>query len=107
MEVNRLIIMKLSLKIIAIFSIAILSTFIADNLHEFFGDWLCEGARVGKFIPETGANLSHYELIGCDYGGRHNPTWHYGYRHWIYIVMCVVLFCFNLGKSIEESISPN
>lgn len=97
--------MKLSLKIIAIFSAMFLLSFIADDLHDLFGDWLCEGTRHGRLIPETGASWSHYELIGCDYGGRHNPTWHYGYRHWIYITMCVVLFCYNMGKSIEESLN--
>jgi hypothetical protein len=83
----------ISFRIIALFVIAILVSFIPDYLHNFFGDWLCEGAKYGKLIPETDACWSHYELIGCDYGsGVHNPTLHWGYRHWLFFAMGVILF---------------
>lgn len=82
----------ISLRVIALFVIAILVSFIPDYSHEFFGDWLCEGSKFGKFMPETGASYSHYERIGCDVGGKHNSTWHWGYRHWLFFAMGAVLF---------------
>ena len=91
------------LRIVALFTIAIFISFIPDYLHDFFGDWLCEGAKHGKLIPETDANWSHYELIGCYYaGGIHNPTWHYGYRHWLFLAMGVSIFIIQLIDIISN-----
>jgi len=65
----------ISLKVILLFIVAIFSTFIGDYLHSFFGDNFC--------------NIPHH-LYGGDY--HDNPTWHWGYRHWLYSAMCIVLF---------------
>lgn len=77
----------ISLKVILLFSIAILSTFIGDYLHDFFGDWKCSGS--GLLIENS---FYHYQK--CNYGELrfHDSTWHWGYRHWLYLVMCITLF---------------
>ena len=87
---------KLSLKIISLFTIAILSTFVGDYLHSFLGDWQCLGSG---YIN----NKFHYER--CNYAGSlfHDPRWHWGYRHWLYFSMCLCLFVIQA----KDIITPN
>lgn len=84
----------ISLKVILLFSIAILSTFIGDYLHEFFDDYHCDGS--GNRVE-----LGIYEK--CNYGeyGIHGPTWHWGYRHWLYLCMCIVLFIIQVVDIVK------
>lgn len=50
-------------------------SFIPDYLHGFFGDEYCK-------VP------NHWYA-----GGMHDtPTWHWGYRHWLFIIMGIALF---------------
>jgi hypothetical protein len=74
---------KISLEIIFLFSIQMAISFIPETFREFFGDWYCNGAYLGKD-----------NLYDCSYFGRniHNPCWHWGYRHWIFFAMGAVLF---------------
>ena len=95
-------IQRLSLKVFLLFTIAILSTFVGEYLSSFLGDWTCQGTKTGRLIPETQTAYSHYELIGCDYGGNHLPTLHWGYRHWLYLVMCLTLFIIQVIDLIEN-----
>ncbi len=84
------IINKISLRVFLLFSIAIASTFIPDNLHEFFGDTLC---TTGSGFRIWGSNTvgTHYQY--CNYSMEHEPnTWHWGYRHWLYLFMTIILF---------------
>ena len=73
MKINKT--QKISLKVILLFTIAIFSTFVGDYLHSFFDDSYCT-------------------IIDCRYmDTRHSlPQWHWGYRHWLYLVMCITLF---------------
>ena len=76
---------KVSTRIILLFSAIILLSFIGDYNHAFFGDWLCSG---------SGARVEgYYYYKGCNYAGWdfHGSTWHYGYRHWIFILMGICL----------------
>lgn len=92
----------ISFRVIALFIIAMLISFIPDYLHNFFGDWICKGAKYGNVIAETDASWSHYELIGCDYCSRvHNPVLHWGYRHWLFFIMGVILFIIQLVDIIN------
>ena len=91
----------ISLKVIMLFTIAIFSTFIGEYLHSFLGDWNCTGTKIGAFIAETQTSYSNYELAGCDYGDRHLATLHWGYRHWIYLTMCVTLFVIQVVDIIR------
>ena len=75
---------QLSIRIIAIFIILMLVSFIPDYLHGFFGDEYCK-------VP------NHWYA-----GGLHNtPTWHWGYRHWLFIIMGVVLFIVQVVHTIH------
>jgi hypothetical protein len=97
----------ISLKVTMLFTIAIFSTFIGEHLHSFLGDWSCTGTKTGAFIAETQSSYSHYELTGCDYGGKHLATLHWGYRHWIYLTMCGTLFVIQVLDILNRSISAN
>lgn len=85
---------KISLHIIAIFTIAIFTSFIPDLYPEFFGDWICEGA-----IRDNNLHLQ-----GCHYGdlGRHNPSTHWGWRHWLYFFMGLSLFALQVAQIIKK-----
>lgn len=65
----------ISLRVILLFTVAMFVSFIPDYLHDFFGDWTCKG---------------------CNYGepGRyvHDPSLHWGYRHWLFLSMGIILF---------------
>lgn len=79
-------------QIILLFAFAIGMSFVADSLHNFFGDFHCNGS--GKLIND-GTLFGKYN--GCNtldiFGGReHDPTWHWGYRHYIFFLGGVCLF---------------
>lgn len=87
---------KLSIRIVVLFLIAILSTFIPDYLHSFFGDWLCKGSgNILLGMP--------YEYQYCNYGDWrfHNPMWHWGWRHWLWCFMCITLFIVNTIRIVH------
>lgn len=94
---------KLSLKIIALFAVAMLMSFVPDYFHDFFGDWTCEGRYF------TGKEYHGYILYeGCQYSGvgEHGPSIHWGWRHWLWFAMGVSLFviqCFNIFTSQKQS----
>lgn len=85
---------QLSVRVVLLFTVAIFSTFIPDYFHSFFGDELCKGQYF-----DYASNHS----IGCLKGdwGLHDPTWHWGYRHWLYFFMCIILFIINVGSIID------
>ena len=78
----------ISLKVILLFTIAIFSTFLGDYLHSFFDDSYCT-------------------TIGCRYmDTRHSlPQWHWGYRHWLYLIMCLTLFTIQIVDIISYAYS--
>jgi hypothetical protein len=83
---------KISIRIIAVFMVAIIMSVIPDLFPNLFGDWLCEG---------------HYEQIkGClyigEYGNFHQPTWHWGYRHWLWFLMGIALFIIQVIDIIDK-----
>lgn len=94
---------KISLKIIAIFCTAILASFIPDNFHSFFGDWFCDG-----LLKEYDKNYNVISRVGnCAYGdgSSHNPSWHWGWRHWLWMFMGLSLFivqCIDLFSNEEN-----
>lgn len=85
-----------SLRIIVIFTVAIFVSFIPDYLHDFFGDWYCKG---------SGVIDQHYHYSLCNYGnGFHTATWHWGYRHWLFVIMGIFLAIVQFGSLIVLSI---
>jgi hypothetical protein len=83
----------ISLKVILLFSIAILSTFVADYLRLFLGDWKCEGS--GNSIVGT------WRHEKCNYTDFHDASWHWGYRHWLYLGMCLSLFVIQVIEIVN------
>ena len=92
---------KLTLKIAAMFVVVMFASFIPDNFHSFFGDWECQGG--GSYFSTTIGDYGN-KYYGCQYGmGNHGPSWHYGFRHWIWIAMGIVLFIVNAAFTISEA----
>lgn len=88
---------KATIRVILTFTVVILSSFISENFHDQLGDWYCEGKSV---IFDS--NTSYPIYSGCDFGeGRHNPEWHYGYRHWMFILMGFILMIFQSVQTIN------
>lgn len=73
----------ISLRVIALFTVAILVSKIPDLYPDFFGDWKCYGREFLKY------NEHGPDAYGpCDFGeGTHNPKWHWGYQHWLFFLM--------------------
>lgn len=84
----------LSMNIVAIFIIAILLSLVPDHLHNFFGDWLCEG-RTYDGTTWSGCDINSHSSYG------HNPQMHWGYRHWLWLSMCIALFVVQLFRIID------
>jgi len=73
---------KIAFTIILTFSAIIMMSFVADSMHEFLGDWHCNGA-------------------GCHSGsGAHDATWHWGWRHWMFFTCGFCLFILNVVRVI-------
>ncbi len=83
---------KISLRIIFIFGIALIMSFIPDLYPKQFGDWLCEGS-----IHYYGAN----SIKECMHSSSpHNAEWHWGYRHWVWFLMGLSLFFLQIRDII-------
>jgi len=76
-------------KVTMLFVSAILSTFISDYLSSFFGDYRCNLIKIRHHFI-----IYEYEI-----------HYHWGYRHWLYFAMCVVLFVIK-AVSIINYIGP-
>ena len=91
----------ISLRVIAIFLVAIFVSKIPDLYPNFFGDYKCEG----KIIVKTN-EYGYHEYSGCDFGeGRHNSKWHWGYQHWMFFLMglsLTIIQIIDIVKYISE-----
>jgi hypothetical protein len=46
--------------------------------------------------------FEHYEYLGCRYINEgHISQWHWGYRHWLYFIMCITLFVIQVVDIIN------
>ena len=79
--------LKLMIDIVLIGLILMLVSFIPEHARDFFGDWKCQGS--GTLIE--GKYMIHY--TGCNYSsaGFHDAAWHWGFRHWVWMVMGAAL----------------
>jgi hypothetical protein len=87
-----------SINIIVLFFISILASFIPEYFSGFFGDYHCNGAAYE--IAPNGLYIRH----GCDVSGLHNPTKHWGYRHYLWSLMGIVLFVAQVVRIINSII---
>ena len=81
--------------IVCTFTVMILMSFVDGYLHDFLGDWFCDGS--GNLI--VGAH--RYERCNHAPSTYHVPGWHWGYRHWMFFFCGVSLFILNLVRTIS------
>lgn len=87
--------LKVSLRIIALFTVAIFVSKIPDIYADFFGDWKCEGS-IGPI--STGS----WQYKGCNYGeGFHDSTWHWGYQHYLFFLMGLSLSIVQIADIVN------
>lgn len=100
---------KIQIRIILLFMTVILLSFIPENFREYFGDWKCNGT--GELIIKETENIINRYYKNCskgnnDFVGAHGPTWHWGFRHWIWFFMGITLFIINsiqIGIKIDKN----
>ena len=78
---------RASIRVVLIFVMAIFVSFIPEQIPDFFGDWACKGCNYGE---------AGFERI-------HAPQIHWGYRHWLFFSMGLVLFIMQVVDIIVES----
>lgn len=78
--------MNISLRIIAMFTVEIIMSFIPDYAHLFFGDTFCTGNITTGLCPNGFSSFNY----------THGAEWHYGYRHWLFFSMGTSLFLVQL-----------
>lgn len=85
---------KISIRVIIMFLLIIISSFIPDNMHKLFGDVHCNGCTTFSGMCNAGTKDMHV------------ATWHYGFRHFMWILMGLGLFIVqaaHIFKLIDES----
>lgn len=80
---------QLSLRIILLFTIMMIVSFIPDYLRSFFGDEYCSGYVFNK-VSNKLEQFIHYGSIHSCY------EWHWGYRHWLFFLMGFCLFIIQI-----------
>ena len=80
----------LSARVVALFMGAILITFIPENYPEFFGDYICKAS----------ANIA---CGTADPVGHTIPRLHWGYRHYLFFTMGLVLFIIQIFSIANQN----
>lgn len=91
--------MKSKLKILVVFVMMFFASFVPESNHELFGDWKCNGTSV-----HYDKNDNHF-LVGCKYEGynSHNPSWHWGTRHWIWLLTGITFSIWTVVEVVIEA----
>lgn len=89
---------NITIRIIGYFAVAMALSFIPETFPEFFGDWKCAGGFYDR-------NLGR--IVGCDVLSSHNSKWHWGYRHFLWCIMCIVLFFTHISIFIGSFFEKN
>ena len=102
---------KITIRVIAVFMTAILTSFIPDTFPEFFGDVKCQGS-VLAFNKDNLLRLEGCKLspTGRTYSHEHAPDTHWGTRHymWAWMSFCIGLIQFvNIGAIIYNHLENN
>jgi hypothetical protein len=89
------------LRLLLVCALIMGASFITENYHSFFGDWKCEGS--GEYIVSN--STTHYgsHFQKCDYGELpyHNPTWHWGFRHWVFFAFGMAFTIWSIVEIVE------
>jgi hypothetical protein len=91
--------MKSKLKILVVFVVMFCATFVPESNHELFGDWKCKGSEA-KWDKDD-----YWSIKGCGYNGgmSHDPSWHWGTRHWIWLLAGVTFSIWTIAEVIIDA----
>ena len=78
---------KNKLKLALVFIIIMAASFIPGMFPEFFGDWVCKGGKMCRHIT-------------CGYDTP--PTLHYGFRHWVFIIMGITFTAISINEIAND-----
>lgn len=75
------------------------ATFVPESNHELFGDWKCKGSEA-KWDKDD-----YWSIKGCGYNGgmSHDPSWHWGTRHWIWLLAGVTFSIWTIAEVIIDA----
>lgn len=91
--------MKDKIKILIVFIVMFFSSYIPESNHDLFGDWWCNGTY--KSLDQSGKSL----YADCQYissVSRHSPTWHWGFRHWLWLSAGIIFSSWTVIDMIME-----
>jgi hypothetical protein len=72
-------------------------SFIPEHLHEFFGDWKCNGAFWG-YTTKNGWEMLNGDCYYYPCHENHGPKLHWGYRHWLMFGFGVAFTIINIVR---------
>ena len=81
--------------VMIVFVIIILLSFIPEQFSSFFGDWKCAGS--GEVLSR--GEYIHYS--NCDSGGFHLAVTHWGFRHWLWLAMGLIIFVIQIFRIVS------
>jgi len=94
--------MKLKTKIVALFAFIFIASYVPESCPTAFGDWKCKGC----YIVYEGDVVLTKNYVGCDYNPSgttaHNPTWHWGFRHYLWIGLGLTLTAVTVYQIAEN-----
>lgn len=86
--------LTIQLRIAALFIISAAFSYVPEQYRALFGDWHCGG---GYYLYKARM------WAGCSYADNdHMATWHWGYRHWLWMLMSLCLFAYNVYLIINK-----
>ncbi len=88
---------KYKLKFIGMIVVIFALSFIPENFSEFFGDYHCNGYRHDTKTGLYSGNCPISARVGV-----HNPSIHWGFRHWLWMFSGLVLFIWNAVEILES-----
>lgn len=89
---------KSKLKILVVFVVMFFASFVPESNHKMFGDWKCSGSHANW--DEDG----YWHIKGCRYiSTSHDPSWHWGMRHWIWLLAGITFSIWTIADVINES----
>ncbi len=85
------------LKILLMFIIMGMMSFIPEKNPDLFGDYICKGSTVEK------VGTIHY-TNGCrvSMGNPHSPSRHWGFRHWVWFAAGLTFAVWTIVEVIHN-----
>jgi hypothetical protein len=94
--------MKLQFRVLIMFAVIFVASYIPDAYPSYFGDWLCNGS--GERITHGTGWDATYHYSKCNYSSYHNPRWHWGFRHWAWLCLGITMLIINIVQFIQKEV---